>query len=440
MRFIFKFPDIGEGIHEGKILKWYVEKGQAVHVGDPVVQMETDKVVADIPAPRDGVIAARYGNVGEVIHVDDPLIEIEIEGVGAAEAQAIAAEKPKPKSAAPVEEVGYGVVGTLEVAGDAAVLPAGDEGIPAASPDAAPAAPAGPARKALATPVARAMAKDLGVEIDLVPGSGPAGRVTKSDIQAFHDARQKGLARPAPSAPAAAPPSGPRVEFVALSQIRKAIARNMAVSKQTAAHMTLIEEVEVSELARLRDSHKDRFREAGTPLTYLPFVLKAAALALKKHPTLNSQLDLDNNRLILKLDANIGIAVDTDDGLVVPVVRDVDRLSIQALAARIADFSARARDRKLTLEDFRDGTFTVTNYGSIGGLFGVPVINFPQAAILGVGRIHQKPVVRDGQLAVGTVLPLSLSVDHRIVDGGEATRFVNDIMQALADPVAMLLE
>jgi pyruvate dehydrogenase E2 component (dihydrolipoamide acetyltransferase) len=437
MRYIFKFPDIGEGIHEGKILKWYVEKGQRIQVGDPVVQMETDKVVADIPAPRDGTVAARFGNVGDVIHVDDPLIEIEIEGVDPAEARAIAAEKPKPKSAAPVEEVGYGVVGTLEVAGDAAVLPAGDEGIPAGPPEAAP---AGPARKALATPVARAMAKDLGVEIDLVSGTGPAGRVTKSDIQAFHDARQKGLPRPAPAAAAAATAAGPRVEFVALSQIRKAIARNMAVSKQTAAHMTLIEEVEVSELARLRDAHKRRFQELGTPLTFLPFVLKAAALALKKHPTLNSQLDLDNNRLILKLDAHIGIAVDTDDGLVVPVVRDVDRLSIQALAARIADFSARARDRKLTLEDFRGGTFTVTNYGSIGGLFGVPVINYPQAAILGVGRIHQKPVVRDGGLAVGTVLPLSLSVDHRIVDGGEATRFILEVMQRLADPVGMLLE
>lgn len=437
MRYIFKFPDIGEGIHEGKILKWYVEKGQQIQVGDPVVQMETDKVVADIPAPRDGTVAARFGHVGDVIHVDDPLIEIEIEGVDAAEARAIAAEKPKPKSAAPVEEVGYGVVGTLEVAGDAAVLPAGDEGVPAGPPEAVP---AGPARKALATPVARAMAKDLDVDIDLVPGTGPAGRVTKSDIQAFHDARQKGLLSPPTAAPAAAPPAGPRVEFVTLSQIRKAIARNMAVSKQTAAHMTLIEEVEVSELARLRDTHKDRFRAAGTPLTFLPFVLKAAALALKKHPTLNSQLDLDNNRLVLKLDVHIGIAVDTDDGLVVPVIRDVDRLSIQTLAARIADFSARARDRKLTLEDFRDGTFTVTNYGSIGGLFGVPVINYPQAAILGVGRIHQKPVVRDGQLAVGTVLPLSLSVDHRIVDGGAATRFILDVMRHLADPVGMLLE
>jgi pyruvate dehydrogenase E2 component (dihydrolipoamide acetyltransferase) len=436
MRYIFKFPDIGEGIHEGKILKWYVEKGQEIHVGDPVVQMETDKVVADIPAPRDGVIAARFGNAGDVIHVDDPLVEIEIEGVGPEEARAIAAEKPKPKSAAPVEEVGYGVVGTLEVAGDAAVLPAGDEGIPAAPAE--PAAEA-PRRKALATPVARAMARDLGVDIDLVAGTGPGGRVTKSDIQEFHASWQQGLARPK-AAPAAAAPAGPRVQFVELSQIRKAIARNMAVSKQTAAHMTLIEEVEVSELVRLRESHKQRFRELGAPLTYLPFVLKAAALALKRHPTLNSQLDLEHNRLILKLDANIGIAVDTDDGLVVPVLREVDRQSIQALAARIADFSARARERKLTLDDFRDGTFTVTNYGSIGGLFGVPVINYPQAAILGVGRIHQKPVVKEGQLAVGTVLPLSLSVDHRIVDGGEATRFINGVMAHLADPVGMLLE
>jgi len=433
MRYIFKFPDIGEGVHEGKILKWHVEKGQRVAMGDPVVQVETDKVVADIPAPRDGAVVDRFGAVGEIINVGDALIELEIEGVTGAEAQAIAAEKPKPKTQEPVDEVGFGVVGTIEVAGDAAVLPAGSEGLPAS-----PVAPeTAPRRKALATPVSRAMARELGVDIDQVAGSGPGGRVMKSDIQAHYDRLR--TAAPAP-APAAAPaPDVPRVEYEPLSMIRKAIARNMAVSKGTAAHMTVIDEVEVSELVALRRDHKDRLQARGVSLTYLPFVIKAVAGALKRHRTLNSQLDLENNRMVYKLDVNIGIAVDTDDGLVVPVIRHADRLSILELAARIQEFAARARERKLTLDDFKEGTFTVTNYGAIGGLFGVPVINYPQAAILGVGRIVERPVVRDGQLAVGRVMPLSLSVDHRIVDGGATTRFLNDVMASLREPVGMLL-
>lgn len=433
MRYIFKFPDIGEGVHEGKILKWHVEKGQRVAMGDPVVQVETDKVVADIPAPRDGAVVDRFGAVGEIIHVGDALIELEIEGVTGAEAQAIAAEKPKPKTQEPVDEVGFGVVGTIEVAGDAAVLPAGSEGLPAA-----PAAPeAAPRRKALATPVSRAMARELGVDIDQVAGTGPGGRVMKSDIQAHFDR----LRTAAPAAvPVASPaPDVPRVEYEPLSMIRKAIARNMAVSKGTAAHMTVIDEVEVSELVALRRQHKDRLQARGVNLTYLPFVLKAVAGALKRHRSLNSQLDLEHDRMVYKLDVNIGIAVDTDDGLVVPVVRHADRLSILELAARIQEFAARARERKLTLDDFKDGTFTVTNYGAIGGLFGVPVINYPQAAILGIGRIVERPVVKDGQLAVGLIMPLSLSVDHRIVDGGATTRFLNDVMASLREPVGMLL-
>jgi len=434
MRYIFKFPDIGEGIHEGKILSWYVDKGQRVALGDPVVQMETDKVVADIPSPRDGVIAARFGKVGEVINVGDPLVEIDIEGVDGAEAQAIAQETPRPKSQQSVQEQGFGVVGAIEVAGDAAVLPAGDEGRPEAV-EAAQKAP----RKALATPVARAMARELGVDIDRVAGTGPGHRVTKADIQAHHQKSLAAPAQPAAAAVQAAPAEGPRVEYEPLSQIRKAIARNMSLSKQTAAHMTLLDEAEISALVELRRTQQAAFQARGQKLSYLPFVLRATALALKHHKALNSQLDLDNNRLVYRLDVHLGIAVDAPDGLLVPVIRDADRLSILELAERTAGIANRARERKIGLDELKDGTFTVTNFGSIGGLFGVPVINYPQAAILGVGRVCQKPVVRDGQIAVGNVLPLSLSVDHRIVDGGAATRFLREVMDYLQDPVSMLL-
>lgn len=430
MRYIFKFPDIGEGITEGKILKWYIKKGQEIKSGESVVKMETDKVVTDIPSPKDGVIAAIFGNEGEVINVDDPLIEIEIEGAAGEEAQKIAGEKAKPLTQEAIDEKGFGVVGTLEVAGDAAYLPAGDEGMPVKEEI--------PRKKALATPVARAMAKDLGVDINRVAGTGPAGRVMKKDIRTYYDNLQKGEVK----IKAAAAPEQPEllpVEYRELSQIRKAIARNMIRSKQSAAHMTAFEEVEVSELVNLRGKYKEQFSKEGLKFSYLPFILKAAAVALKRHPALNSEMDLENNRMIYKKYYNINVAVDTEDGLVVPVIREVDKSSIRELTAEILAIAEKARQRTLTLDDFKDGTFSVTNYGSIAGTYGVPVINYPQAAILGVGRIQKIPVVEGDEIVVGQVLPLSISVDHRIVDGGDTARFLLDLKEYLKDPVSLLL-
>ncbi|MFH1853447.1 MAG: dihydrolipoamide acetyltransferase family protein [Candidatus Neomarinimicrobiota bacterium] len=426
MRFIFRFPDIGEGITEGKIVEWYVKKGQEINSGDPVVKMETDKVVTDIPSPRAGVISAVYGSEGDVINVDDSLIEIEIAGVEGEAAQAIAREKPAAAGEKPVAEKGFGVVGTIEVAGDGAFLPASNEGLEITTDR----GEAPVTRKTLATPVARAVAKDLGIDIDRVKGTGPNGRVLKADIKTFHEVAP-GLATTVTAAP--------QVRYEALSQMRKAIARKMATSKQTAAHMTIMDEVEVSRLVELRREHKAQFAELGQNLTYLPFVLKAVARSLMEYPVLNAELDLENERMIYKDYFNLGIAVDTEDGLVVPVIRNANKKSILELATELGGIAEKARERKLTLADFRDGTFSVTNYGSIGGTFGVPVINYPQAAILGVGRIKATPVVRDGEIVAGNILPLSLSVDHRIVDGGEATRFMNRVIGFLADPVALLL-
>jgi pyruvate dehydrogenase E2 component (dihydrolipoamide acetyltransferase) len=432
MRYIFKFPDIGEGITEGKILQWYVKKGQEVKTGDPLVKMETDKVVTDIPSPKDGEIVNIFGKEGEVINVDAPLVELEIEGVSPEEAQEIAKERPKPLEKKPIDEKGFGVVGTLEVAGDSAFLPVGTEGLlPKEKPEAE-----APAKKALATPVARAMAKELGVDINRVPGIGPAGRIMKKDIQLFYESMQAGKMKPAA---VAAGPEGPRVVYEPLSQIRKAIARNMIRSKQNAAHMTVMDEVEVSQLVNVRETHKKSYEQRGLKLSYLPFILKAVAYSLKEFPTVNARMDLENDRMILKQYYNIGIAVDTEDGLVVPVIRDVDKKSISGLSAEIMEAAERARARKLTLEDFKDGTFTVTNYGSIGGTFAAPVINYPQTGILGVGRILKTPVVKDDEIAIGHVLPLSLSVDHRIIDGAEAARFIAKVIEFLKDPVSLLL-
>ena len=426
MRYIFKFPDIGEGIMEGKILEWYVQKGQEIKSGDPIVKMETDKIVTDIPSPKDGIISAVFGKEGDLINVEDPLIELEIKGLAGAEAQQAAKEKAKPMTEETVDEKGFGVVGTIEVAGDSAFLPSSDE---AATTEVTSVGPT--RKKALATPVARAMAKDYGIDINEVPGSGPAGRVMKTDIKHFHQNVQQ---QTAPQDMAEA-----RIEIEDLSQIRKTIARRMSESKHNAAHMTVIEEVEISELIKLRESHKDQFADEGLKITYLPFILKAVAVALRRFPSLNSEIDLEKNKMIYKKYYNLGVAVDTEEGLVVPVIRDVDKRSVREIVLELNALSQKARERKLTLDDFKDGTFSVTNYGSIGGTFGVPVINYPQAAILGVGRILKTPVVKNDNIEIGYVLPLSMSVDHRIVDGGDAARFINMVKEFLADPVSLLL-
>jgi pyruvate dehydrogenase E2 component (dihydrolipoamide acetyltransferase) len=259
----------------------------------------------------------------------------------------------------------------------------------------------------------------------------------KADIRRFAD--ESRVARPAEPA-AAEPPDGKAVTYEELSQIRKTIAARMVQSKQTAPHLTAMEKVEVSELVALRERSKESFlAAAGVKLTYLPFVIKAVCAGLAEHPVLNGRLELDRNRFVKQNFINIGVAVDSPDGLIVPVIRDADRKSIRGIAAEVRDLAERARERKLTLEEIRGGTFSITNYGAIAGTYGVPIINYPEVAILGVGRIADEPVVRDGEIVPGKVLRLSLSADHRIVDGAEAARFIKRVMELLADPAALLL-
>ncbi|MDY0152144.1 MAG: dihydrolipoamide acetyltransferase family protein [Candidatus Cloacimonas sp.] len=423
MRYIFKFPDIGEGLEEGKIIQWYVEKGQTIESGDALVKMETDKVVTDIPSPKSGVLVQRFGSEGETIKVGNALVEIDIEGVEAAQAVAYAQETPKTASIETIEEKSYGVVGTMEVAGEGAYLPAGDEGH-TANPTQAKIA-----RKVLATPVARAMAKERGLDINTIRGSGPAGRVTSKDVDKHvHKAPELTFNVQVPV--------GDLVRFEPLTQIRKAIARNMLRSKQSTAHMSIMDEIEVSELVSVRKRLNDKLKDVR--LSYLPFVIKAISIALQKHPVLNAELDMEHERIIYKKYYNIGLAMDTDDGLVVPVIKDADKKSLVQLAVEIANFAEKAKERKLSLDDMKDGTFTITSYGSIGGYFAVPVINYPQSAIFGIGRIADKPVIKDAAVVPGKLMPISMSVDHRIVDGGEVTRFLNDVLDMLKEPMLIL--
>ena len=310
MRYIFKFPDIGEGLEEGTIIEWHVEKGQTVKMGDPLCTMETDKVVTAIPSPKNGIIAAKFGKAGETVHVGSALVEIDIEGVDGS------AAVDEANKVEPLEE-GAGVVGTLEVAGNNAVLVASKEGVRIEENSNT----AG--KKALSTPVARAMASDMGVDINRIKGSGPAGRVTKEDVIRF---AQDGSKQIKPSAV-----SGETniqsalqtnlVDSEPLSQMRKTIAKNMIQSKHNAALMTVFEEVEISELDRIRKKYKEPLAAEGIKLTYLAFIVKATAMSLKKFRALNSEMDFEKSVMLYKKYYNIGIAIDTEKGLVVPVIR-----------------------------------------------------------------------------------------------------------------------
>lgn len=443
MRYIFKFPDIGEGLEEGTIVEWHVEKGQSVKMGDSLVTMETDKVVTAIPSPKNGVIAAKFGKIGEIIKVGAALVEIEMEGL-AGEAAVEEASKPvaEPTKVEAVEEEGAGVVGTLEVAGNSMVLSASKEGVKSSD-----SAAQETGKKALATPVARAMAKDLGIDINMVKGTGPGGRVRKEDIENYGKDFSKGSSQYSGSVKDATGKGASNqnevenlVEIEPLSQMRKTIAKNMLQSKHNAAHMTVFEEVEISVLDAIRKQFKEPFSQEGVKLTYLAFIVKAVAMSLKKHKSLNAQMDWDGGNMIYKRYYNIGVATDTPKGLVVPVIRNADKLSIKEIAIEIENLSAKAKEGKITMEEMKDGTFTITSYGSIGGLFAVPVINYPQAGILGVGRISKKPVVKADEIVAGLVLPLSLSVDHRIADGGDTARFINSVMGYLANPVSLIMD
>jgi len=428
MKYIFNFPDIGEGLEEGTILEWYVKAGQPIKAGQALVNMETDKVVTDIPSPKTGIIVATFGQVGETIRVGSPLVEIEVEGVAGEKATVTTTEPPKTEA---IEE-GAAVVGTMELAGNNAALPASDEGSATATTGNTF------APKALATPLARAMAREYKIDINKVTGTGPSGRVTKEDIQ-NSQSPDKSVEKVETTEVNLQSPDD-LTTYEPLTQIRKAIAKNMLNSKQNTAHMTLFEEVEISDLIEIRQKFKQKFADKNIKLTYLPFIVKATVSALKQYAQLNAQMDLENNRMVYKNRYNIAIAIDTSEGLVVPVIKDADKLSIMQIAQKIAQLSDKARDRKLSLDDLKDGTFTITNFGSIGGIFATPVINYPQAGILGIGRIVKKPIVKGDQIQIGNVLPLSLSVDHRIVDGGDASRFINRIMDYLSDPVFMLME
>jgi pyruvate dehydrogenase E2 component (dihydrolipoamide acetyltransferase) len=405
----FKFADIGEGIHEGTILKWLVKEGDEVKDGDTLCLVETDKVNAEIPSPVNGKIIKLMAEVGDNIEVGDVLVKID-DG---------SADTDSTKT----EEESAGVIGEIEVSSEVIASSYEQESSKTET-----------IGKVLATPVARKLAKDLGVDITQVKGTGIQGRVMKEDI--YH-AKEVTSTKPQFDAPKLEFTEA--VERVKVSKLRKTIAKNMVLAKSIIPHTTSMDEFDVTDLVKFRKEHKEMARANNIHLTYLPFIIKAVVLTLKEYRILNSSYDQENEEIIYKNYYNIGIAVDTDDGLIVPVIKNADKLGIFEIAKELKEITTTARERTIALDKLQNGTFTITNYGAGGSSFGVPIIRYPEVAILGIGLITKKPVVLDEEIVIRDLLPVSLSYDHRIVDGGDAGRFLTRLKAYLQDPMLLLL-
>ncbi len=417
MAFEFKFPDIGEGLTEGEIVRWLVKEGDEVKEGQPLVEVETDKALAEIPSPKTGVILKILAKEKEIVKVGQVIVVFGEKG------EALAAPPPKPKS--------VGVVGELEEAPEEA---------PSVVAKAEPVKTALVSEHAMATPAVRALAKELGVDINKVQGTGPEGRVLEKDIRQFAESKEKPAEPEKKIAKVKKYDLYGYVDRIPLRGVRRSIAKAMVKSKYTAPHVTAMDEADVTMLWKIREKEKKAAEKKGIKLTILPFIVKAVIAGLSEHPYLNASLDDENEEIVLKKYFNIGFATDTPEGLMVPVVKNAKDKSILQLAEELTRLAAKARDRTIDLADLKGGTFTISNYGALGGIYATPIINYPEVAILGVGKIKDTPVVRNGKLVVRKILSLSLSFDHRVVDGGEGARFLNTVIARLEDPDLILLE
>ncbi|MEZ4390373.1 MAG: dihydrolipoamide acetyltransferase family protein [Polyangiales bacterium] len=463
-RYDFKLPDIGEGVTEGEVVAWHVKVGDVVTEDQALVDVMTDKASVTITCPKAGTVLALNGAPAEVIKVGAVLASFEVGGAAKAAAapEAEAEQKSSGPAATAVGDIKESLPGMGAMVVTTAARPEA-EARPAAG--AAPADEyAAPNGKVLATPATRKLARDLGVDLTRVRPSGHRGHVTKDDVRAFV-ARPSAASAPvvssAPVAPAASEAAPPRAamarapvsiaaspakggevleERVPFAGVRKRIAERMSLSKHTAAHFTFVEECDVSALKAVRERMRPKAEAQGVKLTFLPFIVKATVAALKRFPILNSALDESTNELVYRKYFNIGIAASSDAGLVVPVVKGADRRSLLDLAREIERLGADVKSGKQKVDDLQGSTFTITSLGAQGGLFATPIINFPEVGILGVHQIKQKPVVRDGQIVIGEVMLLSLSFDHRIVDGHVGAAFAYEIIRLLQDPDALLLE
>jgi pyruvate dehydrogenase E2 component (dihydrolipoamide acetyltransferase) len=400
--FEFKLPDLGEGVVEGEIVKWLVKPGDAVGEDQGLVELMTDKATVTVPSPRAGRVVAVHGALGEMAQVHKLLVTMEVEG--GAPLTAVPAA-PAPEASRP-------------------------------PPAAAPREPA----KVLATPVTRRMAREHGIDLGGIAGTGPQGRVLKADLVA---ALVGGPAAEARERPRLVPvPHAAQDERIPLRGLRKKIAEKMVRSKFTAPHSTFVEEVDFTELIRLRKRLNQALAAAGedTKLSFLPFLCKALIPVMRRFPVLNANFDDAAQELVVRASFNFGIATSTDEGLTVPVVKEVDRLTLRQLAAEIARLAAAAREKRLKMEDLSGGSFTITSLGMSGGLLALPILNYPEVAILGVHRIRRRPAVVEEQVVIRDMANVSLSFDHRVIDGLVAADATYALINHLEHPETLLLE
>jgi pyruvate dehydrogenase E2 component (dihydrolipoamide acetyltransferase) len=477
----FKLPNLGEGVDSGEVLSVLVKEGDTITKDQNVVELETDKATVEVPCPHAGKVTKIHVKEGDSVPIGGLLISVDAAGSEAA-AKPAAAPAPEAKPAAPAQPAPAAPQASSPAPAPEAPAPAR----PAPAPSVRPAAPAPAAPVAVATqarpapqtatrsdsgdhadgsvppagPAIRRFARELGVDLGRVRGTGPNGRILREDVvNAVRQANNAGpavaaaapvpAAAPTPRAPSAAPAPAAtgepgtdaygNVRIERASKIRRTIADRMMQSWTTIPQLTNFDDADITELDRQRAASKEDYAASGIKLTMLPFIIKAIALSLRRHPVLNCSFDMEAGQIIYKDYVNIGVAVDTDRGLVVPVMRGVDHMTIADIARGLGHLADMARSNSFSLDDLRGGSFTISNLGSIGGSYSTPIINPGEVAILLPGRARKMPVAIEDDIDIRFMLPLSLSYDHRIVDGAAAARFLNDVIGYLESPTRLLI-
>ncbi|HEY2995511.1 MAG TPA: dihydrolipoamide acetyltransferase family protein [Methylomirabilota bacterium] len=451
----FVLPDLGEGLTEAEIRQVLVREGDVVREDAPLLEVETDKATVEIPSPMAGRVEKIHVQPGQTVKVGQVLVEFAEAGAPAGKQAADTLDPTRRLAPEPTTVIERGRARQVPAESVAA------RGAPAPAAS-APAARTGPIP---ATPSTRRLARELGVDLHAVNGSGPGGRVTDDDVRAAAGGgaapRGGATTEHAPAARAAAPeppavakplarvgvepPALPKfeqwgpIERQPLSHLRRTIAERMTLSATLVPHVTHFDRADITDLDALIRRNLDSAKARGVTLTLTAFLLKAAALALVEHPTFNASLDAGAGELIVKRYVHLGVAVATERGLIVPVMRDIDKKPVIEIARELGELARRVREGKATLEDLRGGTFTITNIGALGGTGAIPIINYPEVAILGVARGREEAVVRGGQIVPRLLLPLSLTFDHRVADGADGARFATSIVQRLEQPDVLLL-
>jgi pyruvate dehydrogenase E2 component (dihydrolipoamide acetyltransferase) len=454
----FKLPELGEGVHEGELVSWKVKVGDAVGYDQSLCEIMTDKATVEIPSAFKGKVARLDAKEGETVHVGQVMLTFEgSEAAATTNGHAVAQQSAAPQSAAQSSAASKSLAPTAEAVKTPAVAVSASAGM-----SAGPAENLSIQTRPLAAPSTRKFAREQGVDLTRVPGNGPHGRILTQDVENF--VRGGGAGATAGGAPSfKAPlsktsiPQGQLEERVPFKGLRKKIAEKMRQSKDHAAHFTYVEECDATALVELRKQAKEIGAKQGIKVTYLPFLMKAMVACLRKYPIMNSSLDEEKGELVYKHYFNIAISVQTEDGLTAPVVKNVQDKSVLQIAKEIEDLVGRARAKKLSMEDLTGGTITLTNAGSIGGLFATPIINYPEVAIFGFNKIFRKPVVINvsnpagstgfsgvtgfkEEIAIRDWTYFSLSLDHRVVDGAIGAEFMNDFIKYIQNPSLLILE